>query len=81
MNFENFDFQKITTEEKFSEKLNELIPKDNEKIYLLFDEIQVVEDWQRVVNGIRVSFDSDISYFFRYDFWSEFSCILFHWEK
>lgn len=60
MNFESFDYQTITTEEKFREKLNELIPKDNEKMYLLFDEIQVVEGWQRVVNGIRVSFDSDI---------------------
>lgn len=60
MNFESFDYQTITTEEKFREKLNELIPKDGEKIYLLFDEIQVVEGWQRVVNGIRVSFDSDI---------------------
>lgn len=26
----------------------------------MFDEIQVVEGWQRVVNGIRVSYDSDI---------------------
>lgn len=60
MNFESFDYQTITTEEKFREKLNELVPKDSKKIYLLFDEIQVVEGWQRVVNGIRVSFDSDI---------------------
>lgn len=61
MNFESFDYQTIITEEKFREKLNELMPKDNKKIYLLFDEIQVVEGWQRVVNGIRVSFDSDIT--------------------
>jgi hypothetical protein len=60
MNFESFEYQAITTEEKFREKLNELLPKDTKKIYLLFDEIQVVEGWQRVINGIRVSFDSDI---------------------
>lgn len=60
INFESFDYQTITTEEKFRQKLIELIPEDNEKIYLLFDEIQVVNGWQRVVNGIRVSFDSDI---------------------
>ena len=60
MNFESYDYQTITTEEKFREKLNTLLPNDNKKIYLLFDEIQVVEGWQRVVNGIRVSFDSDI---------------------
>lgn len=60
MNFESFEYQPIKTEEKFREKLKELLPKDNKKIYLLLDEIQVVEGWQRVVNGIRVSYDSDI---------------------
>lgn len=60
MNFESFDYQTITTEEKFRQKLNELIPQDHQKVYFLFDEIQVVEGWQRVVNGIRVSYDSDI---------------------
>ncbi|MFT4245328.1 MAG: AAA family ATPase [Micrococcaceae bacterium] len=29
-------------------------------IYFIFDEIQEVDDWQRFVNGLRVSFDSDI---------------------
>ena len=60
MNFESFEYQTITTEERFRKKLNELIPKDNKKFYLLLDEIQVVKGWQCVVNGIRVSFDSDI---------------------
>lgn len=60
MNFESFDYQTITTEEKFRQKLNELIPQDHQKVYFLFDEIQVVKGWQRVVNGIRVSYDSDI---------------------
>ncbi|MBM7709052.1 ATP-binding protein [Enterococcus lemanii] len=60
MNFESFEYQTITTEEKFREKLNDLLPKDRKKVYLLFDEIQVVEGWQRVINGLRVSFDSDI---------------------
>lgn len=60
INFESFEYQAIKTEEKFREKIKELLPKDNKKIYFLFDEIQVVEGWQRVVNGIRVSYDSDI---------------------
>ncbi|EAE8345895.1 ATP-binding protein [Listeria monocytogenes] len=60
MNFESFEYQTITTEEKFRQKLDELLPKDDKKVYLLFDEIQMVEGWQRVVNGIRVSFNSDI---------------------
>ena len=60
INFESFEYQAIKTEEKFREKIKELLPKDNKKIYFLFDEIQAVEGWQRVVNGIRVSYDSDI---------------------
>ncbi|MBC2224148.1 ATP-binding protein [Listeria seeligeri] len=61
MNFESFDYQTITTEENFRQKLNALLPEDSNKIYLLFDEIQLVEGWQRVINGIRVSYNSDIS--------------------
>ena len=61
MNFERFDYQTIKTEAQFRDKLTELLPKDNQKVYLLLDEIQVVTGWQRVVNGIRVSFNSDIT--------------------
>lgn len=60
MNFESFDYQTITTEEKLREKFQELLPKDGEKVYLLLDEVQVVDGWQRVINGVRVSFNSDI---------------------
>lgn len=60
MNFESFEYQTITTEEKLRQKLDELLPGDDKKVYLLFDEIQMVEGWQRVVNGICVSFNSDI---------------------
>ncbi|EOD5840813.1 ATP-binding protein [Listeria monocytogenes] len=60
INFESFEYQTITTEEKFRQKLDKLLPEDDKKVYLLFDEIQMVEGWQRVVNGIRVSFNSDI---------------------
>ncbi|WP_260508454.1 AAA family ATPase [Listeria farberi] len=40
--------------------LEELLQKDTKKVYLLLDEIRMVEGWQRVVNSIRVSFNSDI---------------------
>lgn len=60
MNFESFEYRTITTEEKFRQKLDELLPRDDKKVYLLFDEIQMVTGWQRIVNGIRVSFNSDI---------------------
>lgn len=60
MNFESYDYQTITTEDKFRRKLDQLIPEDNDKVYFLFDEIQAVDRWQRVINGLRVSFKSDI---------------------
>lgn len=60
MNFESFEYQTITTEEKLREKIMELLPIDKQKVYFLFDEIQTVDGWQRVINGIRVSFNSDI---------------------
>lgn len=30
------------------------------KVYFMFDEIQEVENWQKLVNGLRVAFDCDI---------------------
>lgn len=32
----------------------------NKKVYLLFDEIQEVSEWQKLINGLRIAFDSDI---------------------
>ena len=46
MNFERFEYQTITTEEKLREKFHEKLPKDGEKVYLLLDEVQVVDGWQ-----------------------------------
>ena len=32
----------------------------NKKVYFLFDEIQEVSQWQKLINGLRVAYDSDI---------------------
>lgn len=32
----------------------------NQKVYFLFDEIQEVDGWQTLINGLRVAFDCDI---------------------
>lgn len=32
----------------------------NKKTYFLFDEIQEVKNWQKLINGLRVAFNSDI---------------------
>ncbi len=31
-----------------------------EKVYFLFDEIQEVKEWQKLVNGLRIAYDCDI---------------------
>lgn len=60
INFESFTYQTINNENMLREALTKLIPRGDNKIYFLFDEIQLVEGWQRVINGLRVSFNSDI---------------------
>lgn len=60
MNFESFDYQTITSEEDLRQFFLKKLPKVGEKVYLLLDEIQFVEGWQKVINGIRVSYNSDI---------------------
>ncbi|APX71455.1 ATP-binding protein [Companilactobacillus allii] len=59
INFEDYKMQLIRTEKQlrtiFDAKL-----KENGKMYILLDEIQNVDGWQRLINGIRVSFNCDI---------------------
>lgn len=60
INFESFNYQVVTDAEKFRDVLAPLIPHDEEKVYFLFDEIQLVDGWQRVVNGIKTSFNCEL---------------------
>ena len=59
MSFESFRNRKFRDAEKLYEKIITTVSK-NEKIYFLFDEIQLVTDWQDVVNSLRIDFNSDI---------------------
>ena len=60
INLEAFEYQHIKSSEEFSELLKELLPNNGKKVYLLIDEVQFVDGWQKVINGLRVSFDIDI---------------------
>lgn len=61
INFESFEYQIIINEKSFRDLISErLIAKKEGKIYFLFDEIQLVDGWQKVINGLRVSYDCDI---------------------
>lgn len=61
INFESYEYQTINNEEKFRAEIDKRLPDNQDKIYFLFDEVQLVEGWQRVVNGLNTSFDSVIS--------------------
>ena len=60
MNFESFEFFEINDATSLKEYLNEKLEDIKGKVYFFFDEIQLVEDWEKVINALRVSFDSDI---------------------
>ncbi|MHC5099173.1 ATP-binding protein [Peptoniphilus genitalis] len=60
MNFESFEYFEINNASSLKEYLNEKLEDQKGKVYFFFDEIQLVEDWEKVINALRVSFDSDI---------------------
>ncbi|MBN2728986.1 MAG: ATP-binding protein [Bacteroidales bacterium] len=59
VNFESFTYSELNTAEKLYQYLKERI-KSNEKTYLLLDEIQEVENWEKCINSLHVDFDTDI---------------------
>lgn len=59
MNFESFSFAEYTTAKKLYEYIKLKI-QPAQKNYLLLDEIQEVEGWEKAVNSLMVDFDTDI---------------------
>ncbi|HHF6564997.1 ATP-binding protein [Haemophilus influenzae] len=60
LNFESFEYQWVKDAQDFQQLIQEKMPSSQEKIYFLIDEIQFVEGWQKIVNVLRVSFNTDI---------------------
>ena len=59
LNFESFSISELTDSQRLYAFLKEKIIK-KEKFYLLFDEIQEVENWEKLINSLLVDFDVDI---------------------
>lgn len=57
--FESLNYRKLLNYEVFYEYVLEKVV-ENKKMYLFFDEIQLVEGWEKAVNSFRVDFDCDI---------------------
>ncbi|MCL1945652.1 MAG: ATP-binding protein [Chitinivibrionia bacterium] len=60
LNFESNKLNSYKTSETLMEYILKQIGETKEKIYFLFDEIQEVDNWQKVVNGLRVDFNCEI---------------------
>ena len=58
MNFESHEFRKMTSDDLY-EYVKERILTDR-RMYLFFDEVQRVSDWEDAINAFRVDFNCDI---------------------
>ena len=59
INFEHPDFQNYLDDKSLYEYLLKYTT-ENKKYYFLFDEIQEVGSWQKLINGLRLKFECDI---------------------
>lgn len=60
MNFESFEFFDIKDANALKDYLDEKLKDKKGRLYFFFDEIQLVKDWEKVINGLRASLDCDI---------------------
>lgn len=59
-NFESMAFSHLCTAESLYKHVMDSTRSLQGKIYLFFDEIQEVKDWERAINSFRVDLDCDI---------------------
>ncbi len=59
INFESMQFYFIRTARELYEYIIKNI-KSDKRIYLFFDEVQIVEKWEEAINSFMVDFDCDI---------------------
>ena len=59
MNLEALEFSDLIDYKKFYEYIKSKIV-DNEKYYLIFDEIQIVPSFEKALESLRINFDVDI---------------------
>ena len=60
MNFESFEFDDITTYKALYLLVKGKMVNNKEKHYILLDEVQQVESWEKAVNSFLVDFNVDI---------------------
>lgn len=58
MNFESFKFKDMSNDDFYAYVQEHIIP--DKRMYLFFDEVQRIANWEDAVNSFRVDFDCDI---------------------
>lgn len=59
-NFESKKYDQLKKGDMLYENVIEISNKISERIYLLFDEIQMVDGWEKVISSFKVDIDCDI---------------------
>ncbi len=59
INFESLRYRNLSNYLALYDYVSERIPKDG-KTYLIFDELQAVEHWEKAIESFRLDFDVDI---------------------
>lgn len=60
INFEDLSYSHLQTAKSFHDEITNRAKDIDGKVYLFFDEIQEVKDWEKCINSFRVSLDCDI---------------------
>ncbi len=60
INFEDPEYFELSNHKSLYAYIKEQVNDVEGKVYFLFDEIQEVEGWQKLINGLRVVFECDI---------------------
>ena len=60
INFEDMSYSHLQTAQALHDEITKRAAEIEGKVYLFFDEIQEVKDWEKCINSFRVSLDCDI---------------------
>ncbi len=60
INFEGMSYSRLQTAQALHDEITKRAAEIDDKVYLFFDEIQEVKDWEKCINSLRVSLDCDI---------------------
>lgn len=60
VNFEDLNYAHLQSAKALHEEITRLASALEGKVYLFFDEIQEVADWEKCINSLRINLDCDI---------------------